>query len=43
LSSHTTVVDVTGGPVKPDLAVVITGDRITGMGDSKSFKLPQRR
>jgi tetratricopeptide (TPR) repeat protein len=38
--AHVTVVDVTGGPLKPDLVIVITGDRITGMGDAKGFKLP---
>jgi imidazolonepropionase-like amidohydrolase len=39
--AHVTVIDVTGGPVRPNLTVVITGDRITGMGDSKGLKLPK--
>src|SRR5262245_23929462 len=31
--AHVTVVDVAGGALKPDMAVVITGDRISEVGE----------
>lgn len=38
--THVTVIDVTGGPPKRDMTVVISGDRITAIGDSASTSLP---
>ena len=32
--THVTVIDVTGGPARRDTTVLITGDRITAIGDS---------
>lgn len=31
--SHVTVIDVTNGQAKPDMTVVVTGDRISQIGD----------
>lgn len=39
--THVTVIDATGGPLKPDFTVVINGNRITGIGDAKSIHVPQ--
>jgi len=36
-----TVIDVTGGPPKPDMTVVITGDRITDLGEAGKVSVPQ--
>jgi len=38
--THVTVIDVTGGPVRRDTTVLITGDRITAIGDSANISLP---
>ena len=38
--THVTVIDVTGGPARRDTTVLITGDRITEIGDSASFSVP---
>lgn len=38
--THVTVIDVTGGPPKQDYTVVITGDRITEMGESAKVIVP---
>jgi Amidohydrolase family len=38
--THVTVIDVTGGPVRRDTTVLITGDRITAIGDSASISVP---
>jgi hypothetical protein len=38
--THATVIDVTGSPPKRDTTVVITGDRISAIGDSASISLP---
>jgi Amidohydrolase family len=36
-----TIIDVTGGPPKPDMTVVITGDRITDFGEAGKVAVPQ--
>lgn len=37
--THVTVLDMTGAPAQPDMAVVITGDRITEIGRSESVRI----
>ncbi len=39
--AHVTVIDMTGAAAKPDMTVVITGDRITEVGKSDKVKLPK--
>ena len=39
--THVTVLDMTGAPAQPDMAVVITGDRITEIGRSGSVRMPR--
>jgi imidazolonepropionase-like amidohydrolase len=39
--THVTVIDTTGGPAKPDVTIVITGDRITGMEKSAKIHAPK--
>lgn len=39
--THITVIDATGAPAKPDMTVVITGDRITKMGKTGKVQLPK--
>jgi hypothetical protein len=39
--THATVIDMTGGPAKPDVTVIVTGDRITQMGKSREIHLPE--
>ena len=39
--THVTVVDATGALAQPDRTVVITGDRITGLGPSTSVQVPK--
>jgi len=38
---HVTVIDATGAPAKPDMSVVITGDRITAIGRSSKVRMPE--
>jgi len=38
--THVTVIDVTGGPTRRDTTVLITGDRITAIGDSATISVP---
>jgi tetratricopeptide (TPR) repeat protein len=38
--THVTVIDTTGGPVQPNMTVVINGDRIAEMGNSDSIRVP---
>ncbi len=38
--THVTVIDCTGSPVKPDMTVIITGDRITSLGKTGKVKIP---
>ncbi len=39
--THVTVIDMTGAPPKPDLTVVITGNRITAMGRAGKVRVPR--
>ena len=39
--THVTIIDMTGAPAKPDMTVVITGNRIAGLGRSGEIQLPQ--
>ncbi len=38
--THVTVIDTTGGPARPDMTVVVEGDRIARVGPAGSTKLP---
>jgi len=38
--THATVIDATGAPAERDYAVVITGDRITGIGETAMVVVP---
>ncbi|HEX9596004.1 MAG TPA: hypothetical protein VF982_03935, partial [Anaerolineales bacterium] len=38
--THVTVIDVAGGPPKPDMTVVITDDRISDIGEAKKVSVP---
>jgi len=38
--THVAVIDTTGGPLQADVMVVISGDRIAGMGKSGSIAVP---
>src|SRR5712692_1894635 len=38
---HITVIGMTGAPAKPDMTVVITGNRIAGLGRSGEVAVPQ--
>ncbi|MBV8051892.1 MAG: amidohydrolase family protein [Acidobacteriaceae bacterium] len=39
--SHVTVIDTTGGPAKPDMTIVIIGDRIAEMGKDGEIQPPK--
>jgi imidazolonepropionase-like amidohydrolase len=39
--THATVLDMTGAPAKPDMTVVIVGNRITAVGKSSNIRLPK--
>src|SRR5438046_2632426 len=39
--AHVTVIDVTGGPSKADMTIVINGDHITDLGEAASVSIPQ--
>jgi len=39
--THVTIIDVTGGAPKPDMTVVITGPRITDLGEAGKVSVPQ--
>src|SRR5215470_12175038 len=39
--SHATVINATGAPARPDMTVVITGDRISAMGETGTVHVPQ--
>jgi hypothetical protein len=39
--THVTVIDATGAPAKPDMTVVITGDRITALGQTGKVRVPK--
>jgi cytosine/adenosine deaminase-related metal-dependent hydrolase len=38
--THVTVIDATGAPARPDITVLITGDRITAIGKSSKLTPP---
>jgi enamidase len=38
--THATVIDMTGAAAKPDMTVVVVGDRIAEIGKSDQVKLP---
>jgi Amidohydrolase family len=38
--THVTVIDVAGGPLKPDMTVVITGKRISDIGEAGKIPVP---
>jgi imidazolonepropionase-like amidohydrolase len=38
--THVTVIDMTGAPPRPDMTVVVVGDRISGIGPSDSLSPP---
>ena len=40
--THVTVLDMTGAPAQPDMAVVITGERIAGAGGVPEAEGPDR-
>lgn len=39
--THVTVIDMTGAPPKPDMTVVVTGSRITDLGQAGKVRLPK--
>src|SRR5256714_4891305 len=39
--NHVTVIDMTGAPPKPDMTVVIAGNRITALGKSGKIRVPK--
>jgi imidazolonepropionase-like amidohydrolase len=39
---HVTVIDTNGGPARPDMSVVIEGDRILHVGKAREVKFPYR-
>ena len=39
--THVTVIDVTGMPARPNVTVVVTGDRITHLGASAEVHAPK--
>jgi hypothetical protein len=40
LLAHVTVIDITGGSTKLDMSVVITGDRISDIGEANKVSVP---
>jgi ankyrin repeat protein len=39
--THVTVIDATGAPAKPDMTVVVSGDRIEALGKTGKLTVPQ--
>ena len=39
--THLTIIDITGGPPKPDMTVVVTGNQITDLGEAGKVSVPQ--
>ena len=39
--THVTVIDATGAPARPDMTVVIAGDRITELDPAKNVRVPK--
>jgi hypothetical protein len=40
--THVTLIDMTGAPPKPDMTVVLTGNRITALGQTGKIRIPER-
>src|SRR5262245_49572360 len=38
--THVSVIDATGAPAQPDMTVVVTGNRITGLGKFGDVPIP---
>lgn len=41
--SDVTVIDATGAPVKPNMTVIITGDRITKIAKTGDLAIPKKK
>jgi imidazolonepropionase-like amidohydrolase len=39
--THLTIIDITGGPPKPDMTVVVIGNQITDLGEAGKVSVPQ--
>ena len=39
--THVNVIDATGGPVQPDMTVIVTGQRITALGKTGQVQVPK--
>src|SRR5437879_5623488 len=39
--THVSVIDATGGPLQPDMTVVVSGNRITTLGKAGSVAIPR--
>ncbi len=39
--THVTVIDATGAPAKPDMTVVVRGDRIEALGKTSKLAVPR--
>src|SRR6267143_1307700 len=39
--THVTLIDMTGAPPKPDMTVVVTGNRITALGQTGKVRIPK--
>ncbi|MHC4538179.1 MAG: ankyrin repeat domain-containing protein [Planctomycetota bacterium] len=39
--THATVIDATGSPAKPDMTIVVTGDRIAALGETGKLAVPR--
>ena len=39
--THVTIIDATGAPARPEMTVVITGDRITELGSATTIRIPK--
>jgi|GEM_PF-4125483 len=40
--THVTIIDATGAPAKPDMTVVITGERVAALGPTTLVNIPQK-
>ncbi len=41
IMTHVTVIDAAGGPARADSTIVVTGDRITGIGETAKVRVPE--
>jgi imidazolonepropionase-like amidohydrolase len=39
--THVSVIDMTGGPVQPDMTVIVSGNGITGLGKTATVAIPK--